>query len=416
MNFAIRKLQSLLRLLLCLLLTGQAYAIDPADQGIVVIKTRPGQGDEFAQGVIYTRCEHFAVTSTIHHGRGQSTIIQRTNLVTALPFDDVFSRILVDDSGTALVSEKLQQLRALLQRYPGTAATLRPLVDELTSYQQKFAAGEVRFRGTWMARTAFDKIVRDEEQKLKDAELARQKARDEKTAMELKARQDAEAEALRQAALKQKAEDETRQKKEMATRAESARRQAETDDEARRAGNLRVIMPGLAARLLQGTHATFATFAQGRGTPTAPPVQPVPAAWQEGALPTPRISSQATAIKPGTTHLAPAIQYWESAEGLVAARLCVPLQQEGARATNTDDLRHFQRLVAMLSPTAAEWLPLSLASARARLRLDGNTQPDARPTAVLTREFDRRTYQLTYEAPAIHEDGYFYSYLTLSVR
>lgn len=417
------------QVLVCFLMWGSAIPLLRAQEtesgfakGVVMIRSRVGESDEFANAVLFKRMESFAVVTKFFTNGPNALVIENVNIAGVLTFDEIFTRDLIDGTDKALVAQKKAGLAAMIKQFPKAAPLLKQVMDNVITYEKNLNSDQVRFRGGWTSRGTYNAMLKSEEAgRLAERQRmeAEQRAKEETAlAMKLADIKARESEAKRKREEESARMEEERRKTVMAASqaAEEERRKAgEAADVAKRQSNLKSRPAGLAAQYLLASFAQFAKDMSdlaeagkqvGRMTP--------PDSWNlASALSLPRILGHETSLLSGGSGTAPSSMYVHDEGHIIAVRMAVPLKSEEGKLENVFDLRELNRVLSSLDPAVAQWLPFGLASVRTKSSLhhldeDGN--------ATVVREIEGRVCELSLSAPTLDDDGGFYSYLAVTLR
>lgn len=391
-------------------------------KGAAIVRSRVGESDEFASALLFTRMDRYAVVVNFFTDTPNAIVVQNALVAEVMSFDDLFTRDLIDDSDKAFVAQKKSGLTTMMKRFPKAAPVVKQVLLAVQQYESNIESDQVRFRGGWTTRYAYTARLKTEEdrrvaemQQLKD----KQRAKEEMAAsIKLAEEKSKQAEATR----KREEEAAQMEKQRLAdalaakTVADEKRRQAEeTTDTARREGNLKSRPVALAAQHLLAGFGVFSKMLDSMpssGEPTAE--MKLPAAWNIAAVtPLPRIQGHETSLRAGAAASSTSAVFVHEAGRIIAVQLGVPLRMEKGKLGNATDLRELHLVLSSLDSAVAQWLPFGMVSARTKLELrslddDGN--------ATVSRNFDGRIAELSMSEPALHDDGGFYAYLTMSLR
>lgn len=141
----------------------------------------------------------------------------------------------------------------------------------------------------------------------------------------------------------------------------------------------------------------------------------IPERWKMSSIPLPRIRGYDIALQENPEVGSPALLFVVDGDYSPTACFSVALRIENGEVMNSDDLQKLRDLVNQASPVVSNWLPLGLVSARTKLAFE-KAGPEKKTDAIVLREMEGLSCALNLTEPAIHDDGAFYAYFTLTIR
>lgn len=386
------------------------HAQEAVANGIAAVRSHAGQGDEFASPLLFKRVNRFAVVTNFEAGQMFPVVVENTRVAAVVTFDNLTNSNLLGDTERAQLQGKLAELSAMASKFPKTAATCKPIIEALKLDLEKMDGGQVRYRGAWMTRTAFEKYLKDQQDRDKarlDAiRMAAEKRQAEQERLAAEMRQ---IEENRQAmAAKQAA---------MEAAEEAQAKLAQKQDIEQRDRNLRSPPVSLGGKILLKEFNAFTRPFEDESTPpqsNTSPTFPLSEDWRLSSKPLPRLGKLEPSFIDGSSSTSPSFLYIHNADKILAARIAVALCMDGETLVNPGDLKSFRTVVSKLSPEVASWLPLGLASARTRLDLQKRKKLNKLESAIVS-EINGQRCELILTEASIHDDGNFYAYLSLNL-
>lgn len=355
-----------------LLCSGLAYG----QSGVVVIRARPGQADEFASAVAFTQMGNYGVVTHFTTGPGSPTIVENATIAGLFLTGDLPGNELVGDEAVAGLKKRQVELTEAARRFPAARALLNPVLTELQESLRRLAAGEVRHESNWMSAQEFKSL------KAKGRELA---DLDKRRETNLTSKQsNLAAKWLLSSHRSYRAELELHHRKPQST-------------------------TGIGA-------GSLAPDAAATGSDTLPglPFMLPPSIVQGGVL-LPRFRDAEVALKVGQTDSAPAMVHVTSGEKCVSCRLAFTVTRNGDVVQNKDEIRAAASLIGQIDYAISSWLLLAISSAQTRFELNKATGTSSEVVSI-QREISGVTCELIMTAETSNDVGQLCTVYCLTLR
>ena len=354
------------------------------EEGIVVYRERDVQDDEFAPAVRFKGYVRYPSVFHFDIGTGTPMILANYLVAAVITVQDFGVCNLIDDADRARLEAHKLKMQGWAKHYQKAAPLIRSKVDELDGYLKKLSSGMVRYNKLWVTREAYqaNEAVHNREIEAMDRERM--------------------------------------QKTELARNAAS--RLVQLDQNLTTAKTVT-----LGGHYLLSRYYDFYNLAvdyhNGGGFKNQVRMC-LPDNIIQGALPLPgidvnNVQTAEVGLREGVSPGAPAVLFIKDEKGVLSLRLAIALKMDGDAIANTRDLQAAARLLTTVNPELADWLPLALVSARAKLEFQRNNQGKAGIARVSTNWVSRpiggRYCDLMMVAPVVHADGAFYAMLMISV-
>ena len=363
---------------------GSAQLGGSQEEGIVVYRERDVQDDEFAPAVRFKSYVRYPSVFHFDIGTGTPMILANYLVAAVITVQDFGVCNLVDDADRARLEAYKVKMQGWAKHYQKAAPLIRSKIDELDGYLKQLNSGMVRYNKQWITREAYQAN-----------EAAHHR----------------EIEAM---------DRERMQRNELARSAAS--RLVQLDQNLTTAKTVTLGGHYLLSRF-NDFYNLAVDYHNGGGFKNQVRMC-LPDNIIQGALPLPgidvnNVQTAEVGLREGVSPGAPAVLFIKDEKGVLSLRLAIALKMDGDSIANTSDLQAAARLLTTVNSELADWLPLALVSARAKLEFQRNNQGKAGTARVSTNWVSRpiggRYCDLMMVAPVVHTDGAFYAMLMISV-
>lgn len=355
-----------------LLSGGLAYA----QSGVVVIRTRPGQADEFTSAMTFTQMGNYGVVTHFTTGPGSPTIVENATIAGLFLTGDLPGNELVGDEAVSGLKKRQVELTEAARRFPSARAFLNPVLTDLQESIRRLSAGEVRHESKWMSAQEYQ-------------------------ALKAKGREMADLGKKRETNLTSK------QSNLAAKWLLSSHRSYLAELE------LHHRKPQSTTGIGEGSSATDATAKGSESLPSLPFL--LPTSIVQGGVLLPQYRDAEVALKVGQTDSAPAMVHVTSGEKCVSCRLAFTVTRNGDVVQNKEEIRAAASLIGQMDYAISSWLLLAITSAQTRFELNKATGTSSEVVSI-QREISGVNCELIMNAETSNDTGQLCAVYCLTLR
>ncbi len=347
-----------------------------AQSGVVVVRSRPGQLDEFASAMAFTQMGNYGVVTHFTTGPGAPVIVENATIAGLFVTGDLPGSELAGDDAVAKLKKRRDELADATRRFPSARALLNPVLAELQDSLSRLSAGEVRHEDKWISAQQYQAF------KAKGQELA-------------------------DLGKKREANLTSKQSNLAAKWLLSSHRSyvAELELHHRKAQG--------AAKIGGGTEAEAEADKGVSALPGLPFALP-PSIVQGGVL-LPKYRDAEVALKMGQTDSAAAMVHVTSGEKCVSCRLAFTVTRNGDVVQNKEEVRAAASLIGQMDYAVSSWLLLAITSAQTRFDFN-KAAGTASETVSIQREISGVDCELIMMAETSNDVGQLCAVYCLTLR